>query len=141
MVRVASIDLGSNSTRLLIADITNGTITTIYKEHQVTRMADKLSETKIISKESSKRVLKVLASFFKTINKNNVENIQIVGTAALRDSTNREEITQLIEKRFGFEVIIVSGWGIIPNTFFSLLKIPAIFFKDPLGLNDSSIVP
>ena len=109
MVKVASIDLGSNSTRMLIADITNGTLTTIYKEHQVTRMADKLSETKIISKEATNRVLKVLAGYFKSINKNNVENIQIVGTAALRDATNSEEITQLIEKKFGFEVDIVSG--------------------------------
>ena len=109
MVKAASIDLGSNSTRMLIADITNGTLTTIYKEHQVTRMADKLSESKIISKEATKRVLKVLAGYFKTINKNNVENIQIVGTAALRDATNSEEITQLIEKKFGFEVDIVSG--------------------------------
>jgi exopolyphosphatase/guanosine-5'-triphosphate,3'-diphosphate pyrophosphatase len=94
---------------MLIADITNGTITTIYKEHQVTRMADKLSESKIISKEATKRVLKVLAGYFKTINKNNVENIQIVGTAALRDAKNSQEITQLIEKKFGFEVDIVSG--------------------------------
>jgi len=109
LVRVASIDLGSNSTRMLIADITNGTITTIYKEHQVTRMADKLSESKIISKEATKRVLKVLAGYFKTINKNNVENIQMVGTAALRDAKNSQEITQLIEKKFGFEVDIVSG--------------------------------
>ena len=109
MVRAASIDLGSNSTRMLIADITNGTLTTIYKEHQVTRMADKLSESKIISKEATKRVLKVLAGYFKTINKNNVENIQIVGTAALRDAKNSQEIIQLIEKKFGFEVDIVSG--------------------------------
>ena len=109
MVKVASIDLGSNSTRMLIAEITNGTLTTIYKEHQVTRMADKLSESKIISKEATKRVLKVLAGYFKTINKNNVENIQIVGTAALRDATNSQEIIQLIEKKFGFEVDIVSG--------------------------------
>ena len=109
MVRVASIDLGSNSTRLLIADITNGNLTTIYKEHQVTRMADKLSESKIISKESTKRVLKVLAGYFKTINKNNIENIQIVGTAAFRDAKNSQDITQLIEKRFGFEVDIISG--------------------------------
>ncbi len=109
MVRVASIDLGSNSTRLLIADVTNGTLTTIYKEHQVTRMADKLSESKIISKEATKRVLKVLVSYFKNINKNKVENIQIVGTAALRDAKNSQEITQLIEKKFGFEVDIVSG--------------------------------
>jgi len=109
LVKVASIDLGSNSTRMLIAYITNGTITTIYREHQVTRMADKLSESKIISKEATKRVLKVLAGYFKTINKNNVENIQIVGTAALRDAKNSQEITQLIEKKFGFEVDIVSG--------------------------------
>ena len=109
MVRAASIDLGSNSTRMLIADITNGTLSTIYKEHQVTRMADKLSESKIISKEATKRVLKVLAGYFKTIIKNNVENIQIVGTAALRDATNSEEITNLIEKKFGYEVDIVSG--------------------------------
>ena len=109
MVRVASIDLGSNSTRLLIADITNGNLTTIHKEHQVTRMADKLSESKIISKESTKRVIKVLAGYFKTIKRNNIQNIQIVGTAALRDATNSQEITQLIEKRFGFEVVIISG--------------------------------
>jgi exopolyphosphatase/guanosine-5'-triphosphate,3'-diphosphate pyrophosphatase len=109
LVKVASIDLGSNSTRMLIAEITNGTLTTIYKEHQVTRMADKLSESKIISKEATKRVLKVLAGYFKTINKNNVENIQIVGTAALRDATNSQEIIQLIEKKFGIEVDIVSG--------------------------------
>ena len=109
MVKVASIDLGSNSTRLLIADITNGTLTTIYKEHQVTRMADKLSESKIISKESTKRVLKVLAGYFKVIKRYNVENIQIVGTAALRDANNSQDITQLIEKKFGIEVDIVSG--------------------------------
>ena len=109
MVKVASIDLGSNSTRLLIADITNGTLTTIYKEHQVTRMADKLLESKIISKESTKRVLKVLSSYFKVIKRNNVENIQIVGTAALRDATNSQEIIQQIENRFGYDVEIVSG--------------------------------
>ncbi len=109
MVRVASIDLGSNSTRLLIADITDGNLTIIHKEHQVTRMADKLSESKIISKESTKRVLKVLARYFKTINRNNIENIQIVGTAALRDAINSQDITQLINKRFGFEVDIISG--------------------------------
>ena len=109
MVKVASIDLGSNSTRLLIADITKGTLTSIYKEHQVTRMADKLSESKIISKEATKRVLKALAGYFKTINRNNIENIQIVGTAALRDATNSQEITKKIEKRFGYEVEIVSG--------------------------------
>ena len=46
-----------------------------------------------------------------------------------------------IEDNDAIVSIILSGWGIIPRTFFSLLNIPAIFFKDPLGLNWSSIFP
>ena len=109
MVKVASIDLGSNSTRLLIADITDGIISPIYKEHQVTRMGDNLTKSKNISKESIKRVIKVLSRFFKTISINGVENIQIVGTAALRDAENSEDIIEQIQKKFDVEVDIVSG--------------------------------
>jgi exopolyphosphatase/guanosine-5'-triphosphate,3'-diphosphate pyrophosphatase len=109
LVKVASIDLGSNSTRLLIADITDGIISPIYKEHQVTRMGDNLTKSKNISKESIKRVIKVLSRFFKTISINGVENIQIVGTAALRDAENSDDIIEQIQKKFDVEVDIVSG--------------------------------
>ena len=109
MVKVASIDLGSNSTRLLIADITDGTISSIHKEHKVTRMGDNLTKSKNISKESIKRVLKVLTQYFKTIDINGVENVQIVGTAALRDAENSEEVIMQIQKKFDVEIDIVSG--------------------------------
>ena len=109
MVKVASIDLGSNSTRLLIADITEGVISPIHKEHQVTRMGDNLTKSKNISRESIKRVIKVLSRFFKTISINGVENIQIVGTAALRDAENSEDIIEQIQKKFDVEVDLVSG--------------------------------
>ena len=109
MVKVASIDLGSNSTRLLIADITNGTISSIHKEHKVTRMGDNLTKSKNISKESIKRVSKVLTQYFKTIDINGVENVQIVGTAALRDAENSEEVIIQIQKKFDVEIDIVSG--------------------------------
>ena len=109
MVKVASIDLGSNSTRLLIADITEGIISPIHREHQVTRMGDNLTKSKNISKESIKRVIIVLSRFFRTISINGVENIQIVGTAALRDAENSEDIIEQIQKKFDVEVDIVSG--------------------------------
>ena len=109
MVKVASIDLGSNSTRLLIADITDGTISSIHKEHKVTRMGDNLTKSKNISKESIKRVLKVLTQYFKTIDVNGVENVQIVGTAALRDAENSEEVIMQIQKKFDVEIDIISG--------------------------------
>jgi len=109
LVKVASIDLGSNSTRLLIADITDGTISSIHKEHKVTRMGDNLTKSKNISKESIKRVLKALTQYFKTIDINGVENVQIVGTAALRDAENSEEVIMQIQKKFDVEIDIVSG--------------------------------
>jgi len=109
LVKVASIDLGSNSTRLLIADLTDGTISSIHKEHTVTRMGDNLTKSKNISKESIKRVLKVLTKYFKTIDINGVENVQIVGTAALRDAKNSEEVIMQIQKKFDVEIDIVSG--------------------------------
>ena len=109
MVKVASIDLGSNSTRLLIADLTDGIISPIHKEHQVTRMGDNLTKSTNISKESIKRVLKVLSRFFKTISFNGVENIQIVGTAALRDADNSEDVIEVIQKKFDVEIDIVTG--------------------------------
>ena len=109
MVKVASIDLGSNSTRLLIADITGGVISPIHKEHQVSRMCDNLTKSKNISKESIKRVIKVLSRFFKTISINGVVNIQIVGTAALRDAENSEDIIEQIQRKFDVEVDIASG--------------------------------
>ena len=109
MVKVASIDLGSNSTRLLIADISDGTISSIHKEHTVTRMGDNLTKTENISKESIKRVVKVLTKYFKTIDINGVENVQIVGTAALRDAENSEEVIMQIQKKFDVEIDIVSG--------------------------------
>jgi len=109
LVKVASIDLGSNSTRLLIADITDGIISPIHKEHQVTRMGDNLTKSKNISKDSMNRVIKVLGRFFKTITINGVENIQIVGTAALRDAGNSEDVIKQIQKKFDVEIDIVTG--------------------------------
>lgn len=54
MVRVSSIDLGSNSTRLLVADVNNGEIKTLLKTHRVTQMAEKLEETYLISEQAQK---------------------------------------------------------------------------------------
>ena len=108
-MKAAAIDLGSNSTRLLIANIKDGTISSIHKEHQVTRMSDNLTESKNISNDSIKRVLKVLSRYFKTISNNNVENIHIVGTAALRYAENSEDVINQIQKKFDVGVEIVSG--------------------------------
>ena len=109
MVKAASIDLGSNSTRLLIADVSNGELATIYKTHKVTKMAENLEKTNQISETAQQRVLSVLKKFQKTLLSNNVENIYLVGTAAMRDASNSDYFIELIKKKCGFEVEVVTG--------------------------------
>ena len=109
MVKAASIDLGSNSTRLLIADVSNGELATIYKTYKVTKMAENLEKTNQISETAQQRVLSVLKKFQKTLLSNNVENIYLVGTAAMRDASNSDYFIELIKKKCGFEVEVVTG--------------------------------
>jgi exopolyphosphatase/guanosine-5'-triphosphate,3'-diphosphate pyrophosphatase len=109
LVRVSSIDLGSNSTRLLVADVNNGEIKTLLKTHRVTQMAEKLEETYLISEQAQKRVLNALKFFLKTSTKYQAEHIYVVGTAAMRDARNAEQFIDLINNKLGIVVEIVSG--------------------------------
>ena len=109
LVKTASIDLGSNSTRLLIADVIDGEVTTIYKTHKVTKMAEGLENTNLISNSGQQRVLNTLKKFQKILIKNNVENVYLVGTAAMRDANNADYFLELIKKKCGFEVEVVTG--------------------------------
>jgi len=109
LVKVASIDLGSNSTRLLIGNVKDGKIFTIVKRHEVTRMGEGIDENNFINLDAQKRVFKVLKKYFNEIKKNNVEQIFIVGTAALRDATNQNEVINKIENMFETNVNVISG--------------------------------
>ena len=58
MVKIAALDLGSNSTRLLIADVSGEKFNTLERLHDVTKMAEGLEENGFISDEARKRVIK-----------------------------------------------------------------------------------
>jgi len=109
LVRVASIDLGSNSTRLLIGNVEKGKITTLLKSHEVTRMGDGIDKNGFINLDAQKRVIKTLKRYFLEIQKQNVEKVFIVGTAALRDANNQVEVIHKIEQMFDIKVNVVSG--------------------------------
>ena len=109
MVKVASIDLGSNSTRLLIGNVEKGKIFTVLKRHEVTRMGDGIDKNGFINLDAQKRVIRVLKKYFLEIQKQNVERVFIVGTAALRDATNQAEVVNRIEQLFDVKVNVVPG--------------------------------
>ena len=109
MVKLASIDLGSNSTRLLIAELNNQEFNVLHRIHVVTKMSENLDQTGEISSASVKRVYSALRTFKKLIIKNNVDEVFVIGTAALRDSKNADELIENIRKKFDFEIDVLSG--------------------------------
>ena len=109
MVKLASIDLGSNSTRLLIAELNNQEFNVLHRIHVVTKMSENLEQTGEISSAAVKRVNSALRTFKKLIIKNNVDEVFVIGTAALRDSKNSDELIENIRKKFDFEIDVLSG--------------------------------
>ena len=109
MVRVAAIDCGSNSTRLLISNVENGRLDNLLKQHEVTKLSENLIKTNRIADDSKKRFFKVLRKYLKIIEKNNVEEVLCIGTAALRNSRNSDEIIDDVKSKFKLDLKIISG--------------------------------
>ena len=109
MVKLASIDLGSNSTRLLIVEVDDHRFNVLIRKHIVTKMSENTELTGVISTEAFKRVNSTLRDFKKLLIVNDVDDVFVVGTAALRDAKNSEEIIENIKRKYDFEVEVLSG--------------------------------
>ncbi len=106
MNKVTTIDLGSNSFRVLIYDCLNNEIINEYNE--VVGMADGLNETSTISKEAQERVINAINQSSIQLNYEPSEAI-CVTTAAMRIATNNSEVLKTFEKRTGAKFNIIDG--------------------------------
>ena len=109
MVEIGALDCGSNSTRLLISTVENGTLENLYKEHQVTRLSDSIDKTGRISDDSKKRFFKVLRKYMRKIEEYEVQEVFCIGTAVFRNSNNSDEVIDEVKKRFNLDIKIISG--------------------------------
>ena len=109
MVKVAAIDCGSNSTRLLIAEAREGELFPLFKTHRVTKTSEGLESSNEISKDAKNRLIKVLREYLKRIDTENVDQIFITGTAVFRDANNSDEVIEEIRKKLDLEIQVISG--------------------------------
>ena len=109
MVKVAAIDCGSNSTRLLIAEVRAGELFPLFKTHKVTKTSEGLESSNKISKDAKNRLIKILREYLKRINTENVDQIFITGTAVFRDANNSDEVIEEIRKKLDLEIQVISG--------------------------------
>ncbi|MFZ3063069.1 MAG: Ppx/GppA phosphatase family protein, partial [Actinomycetota bacterium] len=106
---LASIDIGTNTIRLLIAEVVGDNLKDIRREAVITRLGQGVDKTRRFSSEAMERTLEVIADYKRMIDEAGVESFRIVATSAARDAQNGQEFVDEVKNRFGFDVLILSG--------------------------------
>jgi exopolyphosphatase/guanosine-5'-triphosphate,3'-diphosphate pyrophosphatase len=107
--RVAVVDIGTNSTRLLVAEIDDGRVTELERRTTVTRLGEGLEASGRLSDAAIARVSDALADYRETIDRLGAGRVVAVATSAMRDAENGPELRDEILRRFGIEARTISG--------------------------------
>ena len=108
-MRIASLDIGTNTVLLLIVEVDSERIRVIRDDHAIARLGEGVDRTGRISDEACERFLSVLTVHSATIKANNVDHIAAVTTSAVRDAENRDEIIRRAKEGTGIEIELLSG--------------------------------
>lgn len=108
-MKIGTIDIGTNSMRLLIGEYKNGKIENRKKFVNTTRIGQGVDKEGYISKEAINRNIDALKEFAKLCSDEKCEYVYGMGTSALRDSKNGDEFVQLAKRETGISIDIISG--------------------------------
>ena len=109
MSRVAAIDCGTNSIRLLIADVTGGNFKEVLRTMEIVRLGQGVDQNKSFHPDAIARTLSAVEKFAQLITSKGVEKIRFCATSATRDASNRELFTNGVKKILGVEVEVIPG--------------------------------
>jgi exopolyphosphatase/guanosine-5'-triphosphate,3'-diphosphate pyrophosphatase len=109
MTRVAAIDCGTNSIRLLIADVADGTLTDVHREMRIVRLGQGVDRTGRLAPEALERTRAALRDYAATIRSHDVERTRMVATSATRDAANRDEFVAMVHAELGVDPEVISG--------------------------------
>ncbi len=108
-MRVAAIDCGTNSIRLLIADVIGNNLHEIIREMEIVRLGQGVDETGQFHPDAIARTLAAVDKFATEIARHGVEKIRFCATSATRDATNRQLFIDGVRERLGVEPEVISG--------------------------------
>ena len=109
MTRVAAIDCGTNSIRLLIADIAGGNFREIYRTMEIVRLGQGVDKNKAFHPDALDRTLKATALFAEEIARRGVERMRFCATSATRDASNRDLFIDGVKSLLGVAPEVISG--------------------------------
>src|SRR5262249_35291550 len=109
VARVAAVDLGTNSTRLLVADVDGSRLADVARETRVTRLGEGVDERRRLLPVPITRVRNTLTDYRRTAEQLGVERTLAIGTSAVRDADNGEAFLGEVEWSYGFVTRRLSG--------------------------------
>jgi len=107
--RVAVIDCGSNSTRLLLATVSGGRVLDAHRRTVITRLAAQVDRTGRLSDEAVDRVARVLKGFAERWRAEDVHDVAVCATSAVRDAANASLLVRAVEQATGVTPVVLSG--------------------------------
>jgi len=108
-MKIAVVDIGTNSTRLLIADVHDGRVDELDRRTTVTRLGEGLEASGRLSEAAMARVAAALAEYRVAIDAQGGERVVAVATSAMRDAANGPDFRDEIERRLGLDARTISG--------------------------------
>jgi exopolyphosphatase/guanosine-5'-triphosphate,3'-diphosphate pyrophosphatase len=108
-VRVGVVDLGTNSTRLLVADVEDGHVEEVERRTVITRLGEGVDERRKLLPLPMTRVRNALSDYRRELERLGAERVLTIATSSVRDAENGEAFLGEIEWSYGFTTRLLSG--------------------------------
>jgi exopolyphosphatase/guanosine-5'-triphosphate,3'-diphosphate pyrophosphatase len=108
-MRVGVVDLGTNSTRLLVADVGDGPVDEVARRTIITRLGEGVDERRKLLPLPIARVRNALSDYRRELEELDAERVLAIGTSAVRDAENGEAFLGEVEWSYGFATRLLSG--------------------------------
>ena len=108
-MRVASIDIGTNTILLLIAELGKGKVKSLVDVETIARLGEGVQKNRVLSPEAMTRGFQTLSHYMQRCRSMDVEKVFAVGTSALREAVNASDFLSMIEERLSLTIDVISG--------------------------------
>jgi exopolyphosphatase/guanosine-5'-triphosphate,3'-diphosphate pyrophosphatase len=109
MDRIASIDIGTNTILLLIAEVEEGALKPLLEKETIVRLGEGVQKNGILLEEAMERGSQTLDQYLKECQKMGVQRIFAAGTSALREARNSDHFLERVEEKLNLSIEIISG--------------------------------
>jgi exopolyphosphatase/guanosine-5'-triphosphate,3'-diphosphate pyrophosphatase len=108
-VRRAVIDVGTNSIKLLVADVRGREVLPVHEESRQTRLGKGFYETHRLQPETIAHTAEAVWEFGEIARERNAQSVRVIATSAARDAVNPRDLTNAIERAAGLKTEIITG--------------------------------